>query len=84
MIQVTLIFLIPFTTVTIELPLPTPVQGQIHLAISLFPRAFARIQANLILGGMEITYDGQLGRHLEAENDEHDGINDGWMDGLMN
>ena len=83
MIQVTFIILIPFTTLTIEFPLLTPIQGHIHLAISLFPRAFARIQTNLILGGMEIAYEGQLGRQLEAENDENDendGIDDGWLD----
>lgn len=76
MIQVTFIFIIPFTTVTIEFPLPTPIQGQIHLAISLFPRAFARMQTNLMLGGMEIAYDGQLRRQLEAGNDENDGLMD--------
>ena len=73
MIQVTFIFLIHYTTITIEFPFPTPVQGQFHLAISLFPRAFARIQTNLMLGGMDITYNGQMGRQLEAEND---GIDD--------
>ena len=76
MIQVTFIFIIPFTTVTIEFPLRTPIQGQIHLAISLFPRAFARMQTNLMLGGMEIAYDGQLRRQLEAGNDENDGLMD--------
>jgi hypothetical protein len=66
MIQVTFIFLIPYTTLTVEFPLPAPIEGQFHLAISLFPHAFARIQTNLILAGMEITYNGQLGRQLEA------------------
>ena len=66
------IFLIHYTTVTIEFTLPTPIQGQFQLAFS-FPHAFARIETNLILGGMEITYNGQLGRQLEAEND---GIDD--------
>lgn len=50
MIQVTFIFLIPYITVTIEFPLPTHIQGQFHLAISLFPQAFARVQTNLIWG----------------------------------
>ena len=76
MIQVTFIFIIPFTTVTIEFPLSTLIQGQIHFAISLFPRAFARMQTNLMLGGMEIAYDGQLRRQLEAGNDENDGLMD--------